>query len=88
MLNDVWLKYCKNLNQFEEILIPIINENIVIISSLNFHGKLFFSDIMDDIHILIVAKIKKMIAAIKNNLILEKTDIKKILSNPNAPNHK
>jgi len=62
-------------------------DTIAVINNLNLKGIAFFS-FLDDIHRLIVAKKKKIIAEIRNNLILEKRLIKKICEKPKASNHK
>ena len=88
MLNDVWLRYCKTLNHSGKWIIPIMNDTAAVINSFNLKENLSFSIIFDDIATLIAANMKKTIAAIKNNLILEKREIKKICSKPTASNHK
>lgn len=86
-LNGVWFINCKTLNHPLETVIPTMTDTIEDINNLNLKGINFFS-FLDDIHRLVVAKRKKIIAEIRNNLILEKRLIKKICENPKASNHK
>jgi len=78
------------VNHLEEAAVPTINDNIVTINNLILKGiNFFFTSVnFDDIQRLIVMNKKKIKAAIKNNLILEKRLIKKIWEKPKASNHK
>jgi hypothetical protein len=65
-----------------------MNEKNPTINNFILNGISFFSMDFDDIHRLIAANKKKIIAAIRKNLILENNEIKKICENPKASNHK
>jgi len=66
-----------------------MNDNAVMISNLILKEITFFALLnFDDIHKLMVAKMKKKKPETRNNLILEKRLIKKICEKPKALNHK
>ncbi len=76
------------LSHPEEANAPTMIDNIAMINHLILKEINFFFVNFDDIQRLIVMNKKKIKAAIKNNLILEKRLIKKIWEKPKASNHK
>jgi hypothetical protein len=77
-LKDIWLKYCKTLNQPEEAVRPTMNDIIVTMNSLILKGTTFFSVIFDETQRLAIRNKKRNKAVAKNNLTLEKRLIRKI----------
>ena len=87
-LKDIWLRYCRTLNQPEEAVRPTMNDIIVTMNSLILKGTTFFAVIFDETQRLATRNKKRNKLVAKNNLILEKRLIRKICEKPKASNQR